>query len=260
MGGGRLGAVTRAARLEHDDRLGLAHFARLFEKRARIADALDIEPDHLGARIVRDVIEKIDFVDVDLVADIDAFSHRQALARLAHDVKHHRTREDAGLGEERHAASLPARKIHEAAHHCDLGIDHADGVRAGEQQPGCPRDLAQALLVAAALLARFRETGRDDAGGARARRDALLDGVLDVLLRQYDVDEVDPFRHFGQRRIGPPPHDLRGAAIDRIKGALKIALDQVVEQDAAGLAEAPITAIERGATSGFMSRASVIDT
>ena len=49
---------------------------------------------------------------------------------------------------------------------------------------------------------RLREAGCDDAGGARAGRDALLHGRLDMLLRQNDVDEVDLFRHFGERRIG----------------------------------------------------------
>ena len=222
MRGRRLDAVLGAARLEHNDRRALSHLARLVEKRARIADTLDVEADDLGRRIVGDVVQKIELVDVDLVADVDALAHRQALDRARHDIEHQRAGENAGLGKKRHAARLPAREIDEAAHHADLGIDHADRVGPRQQQAGCVRDLAQPLLVDAALLTRLGKSRRDDAGRARAGGDTLLDGVLDMLLRQHDVDEIDLLRHFGERGVGLEPHDLRRGAVDRIERAAGI--------------------------------------
>ena len=254
MRGRRLDAVLGAARLEHDDRRALAHLACLVEERARIADALDIETDHLGGRIVGDVMQEIELVDVDLVADVDALADRQPLDLPGHDVEHERAGENAGLGEERNAARLPARKIDEAAHHADFGIDHADGVRAGEQQAGRPRDLAQPLLVGATLRARLGKSGGDDAGRARIGRHALLDGVVDVLLRQHDVDEIDLLRHVGQRRVGLDPHDLRRGTVDRIKRTVKFALGQIVEQHAARFGRIGRCADHRNGTRRYKRR------
>ncbi len=176
-------------------------------------------------------MQEIELIDVDLVADVDALAYGQALGRAAHHVQHDSPGEDAGLGEKRDAAVLPAGKIDEAPHHADLSIHHPDRVGAGKQQSGCARDFAQALFIAAAFWTGFRETSSDDAGGPRTGGDALLDCVLHMLLRQHDVNEVDLFRHIGERGIRGLAHNLRCGAIDRVKRALEIALDQVVEQD-----------------------------
>jgi hypothetical protein len=177
-------------------------------------------------------MEKVELIDVDLVADIDALAHGQALHLRAHHVKHDSAGEDPGLGEERYAAALPARKIHEAPHHADLGIDHADGIGTGKEEPALARDRTQPLLVGAAFVARLGEPGGDDARGTRAGLDALLHGGFDVLLGEHDVDEVDLLRDLGESRIGLAPHDLRGGAVDGIERAVEFALHQVVEQNA----------------------------
>ena len=179
-------------------------------------------------------MQKIEFIDVDLVADVDALAHRQALGRAAHHVQHDGPGKDAGLSEKRDAAVLPAGKIDEAPHHPDLGIHHPDRVGAGKQQSGCVGDFAQALFIAAAFWAGFREASSDDAGGPRTGSDALVDCVLHMLLRQHDVNEVDLFRHIGEGGIGGLAHNLLCGAIDGVKRALEVTLEQVVEQDTPG--------------------------
>src|SRR6266446_6129806 len=96
---GRFGTVLGATGLEHDDRLRFAYLARFVEEGARIADALDVEADDLGGRIVRDKVQEIEFIDIDLVADIDTLTNRKTLARTAHNMQHDGAGEDAGLGE-----------------------------------------------------------------------------------------------------------------------------------------------------------------
>src|ERR1700730_9645798 len=99
-------------------------------------------------------MQKVELIDVDLVADIDALADGQALHLLAHHVEHDRPGEDPGLGEERYAAPLTARKIHKAPAQAARLIHPAVGMGAGGEKPGLAPDRAQPLLVGAAFVAR----------------------------------------------------------------------------------------------------------
>src|SRR6185503_16589975 len=81
----------------------------------------------------------------------------------------------------------------------------------------------------------FREAGGDDAGGARAGVDALLDRSFHVLAWQHDVNQVYLFRQVPDSGIGLQSHNLGCVRIDRIKLTAKTTVRQVAEQNATGL-------------------------
>ena len=64
-------AGRRAARLDGDDRLAARDLGRDAGELARVPEALEVEDDHRGARVVGPVAEQIVARDVGLVADRD---------------------------------------------------------------------------------------------------------------------------------------------------------------------------------------------
>ena len=153
-------------------------------------------------------MQEVEFVDVDLVADVDALATGSrwvaplitcsitAPVKMPVWVKN----DTPPFSQRGKLTKLPIMPTSVLTMPMVLGP--------ASKSPDGAGDLAQAILVGAALLARLGESGRDDAGRLGAGRDALPDGVFDVLLRQHDVDEVDLLRHFGERRIGVLAHDV----------------------------------------------------
>ena len=76
-------ARRRSPGLEKHDGLATPQGARLFRELRQVVDAFDIEADDFGARIIGGVTEKVEFVYVDLVADVERVTGRKPEVKQA---------------------------------------------------------------------------------------------------------------------------------------------------------------------------------
>src|SRR4249919_28697 len=85
MRAGRLRTCGGSSRLHGDDRLRSRDSSRHPRKFARVAEGLEVEQDHVGARIVFPVLEQVVRRDVRFVAD--GYEGRQPEALLSRPLE-----------------------------------------------------------------------------------------------------------------------------------------------------------------------------
>jgi len=221
VGGRRPGAGHRAAALDRDHRLRRPDASRDAAEAAGIAERLEVQADHVGARVALPVLQQVVAGEVGLVAGRD---ERRQAETPPRGLRDRGDPERAALRGERHV-SRRRRDGREARVEADVGgrVEHAEAVRADEPHTRGPAHGQQLRLARHAGGADFGEAGREDderphAGGAALARD-----LHDRLGLDGDDGQLHRLRHVGDRAVGgqvaegpaPRMHSGQPAAIAR---------------------------------------------
>jgi hypothetical protein len=97
VGDGRLLSSLRRAALEHDNRLPQGERSRNFQESPRSFKAFEVDQDGVRLRIVRQVVQGVGLIDIDLVPQPDDPADAKVLA--AQDGLHRMRGEVSGLGD-----------------------------------------------------------------------------------------------------------------------------------------------------------------
>ena len=248
--GERPGVRRRRPRSRHgppgfdrDDRLGSAHAPRDLAELARIAEALEVQQDDRGVRVLRPVLDQIVARHVGLVADRD--EARDPDVEPARVVEN-RQAERPALRRHRDAPGWRVdggeRRVQRVRR---IGVQQPHAV--GPDQPA-PRaaDLGQeGGFALPAFRSRLPEAGADDADAAHALREAIVHGGEHVRRRHSDDREIDRLRDVADARPGAQPLDLLGRGMHGDDGAGEAAGNEVVEDLRADLPAGTIGADDR---------------
>ncbi len=208
-------AGVTAAALDQQDRFTRGHPAGDPGELARIAERLEIQGDHVGARVVLPVFEQVVAADVGLVADRDERGDLQPVQQ--------RGGHGARLRHQRHPA-LDGSVRQEAGVQPGPGVDHAQAVRADEPHPGRTADLQQLRLrVAPPGLG---EPRRQDYEPGHARVRAVAGHGRHVPGGHRHDGQIHPAGHLVV--AGQAGH-LGGLGVDRMDRPGEAPVDQVAQ-------------------------------
>ncbi len=183
-----------ASDFHDDDRLGARCGAQAGKEPARVADALDVQQDVLGLRVVREIVDDLAEIEVARGAERDDAGKADPVRRgpVEHGRAHGaRLRNEAERPGQRGAAR-------ESGVEPQFGTRDAEAVRADEAHAAPARVVEQRPLEPGALGPGFGEAGGNDHHGAHARLAAL----------------VDHFRHGPRRRRYDREVEMRGNLAD----------------------------------------------
>ena len=184
---------------------------------------LDIEQDGARAPILREIVEAIAEIDVDLVAQrYDAGKTHVALRTPFEQ----RGRDRTGLRNQGEVAQ-PRRSRREAGIELCLWRDDAETVRPDDPQPifaGCPRD--QIFRGSGAAI----KAGGNNDRHAAAQPPGLVDKPGHRGLRRSDDHHIDGAPDRGERRHARAAFDLPVMGIDEVQRPRKAAIVQVRQQ------------------------------
>ena len=227
MGGRGAGSRARTAGLHRDDGLSPRDAARDAGEVARVAEALEVEQDHVGARILRPVLEEVVGRDVGLVPDGDEGRDAEVQARGVVEQGEAeraalRGQADVSFGRigrrERRVQAEGGIRVHQA--HA-VGADHAHAGVADLLEQGC--------LAATPFLSRFAEARGDHDNALDALGHAVVDRRRDRGGRDRDHREVDGPVDVGQAAVAASSLDFRRGRVHRIDGPGEAGRKQVVE-------------------------------
>ena len=138
-----------------------------------VQQALHVEADGLGARVLDQVLEEVADLQVHLIAHGDAVAEADAVGAGPVEDRDH---QGAALA---HQPDGPVAEPVGVEHHrraegqAMMGDDEPHAVGPHQADAGLPHDLHQRRLARAAFLARLREAGGDDDAASDAGRRGL---------------------------------------------------------------------------------------
>ncbi len=225
----------RAARLQDDDRLVLLGLCGLRHERFDLVELLDVEAENADVVVGCQWLDEFVVRECNAVADVHADLDPELLERARHELVHDRAGVDAGLGDQGDWAVAPLREFHEAGEQTGLSVDVADGVRADRHHSGSLGHFAHPLLGLLPHLVAFTKTGRDHDDAANACTHALLHRLLDVGSPEHDDGHVELRGNLlhGAERL--EAFDLAAGGVDGIDGTREPAIDDVAQDQVAGL-------------------------
>ncbi len=226
-----------AAGLDGHDRLLAGDTPGDAREEARRPEALQVQQDHVGPRILRPVLQQVVARDVGLVADGD--EGRDAEVQAPRAVEQ-RDPERAALGGEGHAAGGRVdRGERRVEPNAGVRIDESHAVGPDHPDPRSANLLQDGRLAPAALLAGLAEPGTDDHEPLDSLREAVVDGRFDARRRDDEDREVDGAGNVCDASVAAPAPDARRRGVDRIHLSAEARRDQVVEDLEADLARVP---------------------
>ncbi len=220
-------ARLRAPRFHDHDRLPLSDAAGDLAELFRIAEALQVQQDHIRVRILGPVLNEVIAGDVGFVADGD--ERREADAQLPGVVEDGQAEGSALAGHADVAGGREDARERAVHHRRGVGVDHAHAVRADHAHARRADLLEKPLLAGASFLAELAVSGRDHNHCADAFGHAVVDDLFDQARRHGDDGQVDVVLDRGDGRdAADAVHDVR-ARIDRVELAGESGRAQVVE-------------------------------
>lgn len=186
---------------------------------------LDVEQDRLGRWVGRIEVDEITEIDIGHVADR---RNRREADRACLSPVEHRRHERTTLRQQRQpTGGCPGPR--EGGVEVEPRRDEAKAVRSNDAQTIRPRSIEHRLFEAIGLV----ETRGDHDGAARPFLAKLSDNAGHRFGRRYHHSQIRRFGKLGD--IGAPADAriVEAMRIDRIYGAAKSALDDVVEHDRA---------------------------
>ena len=248
-----------AAALHRDDRLATRDAPGEPGELARVPERLEVEEDHVGVRVVLPVLQQVVAAHVGLVADRDEL--RDADPELAGPA-HQLDAETARLREERDRAAARARPARTSRSCARPGAVFTMPRQFG---PMMRMPLRRAIATRSRsaslpLVADLGEPGRDDHEAVHALLRALFDDARHGVGRNdddRDVDRVGDVEDARVRRARPRPTPTVG--FTGYTGPWKPYASRLRNSSwpiVPGVRLAPMTAIERGASSRAIDAAS----
>ena len=210
----RGGARSRSgsAGLDGDDRLVARDAASDPGETDRIAEALQVQEDHVRARILGPVLDQVVARDVGLVAD--GGEGGDAEVERTREVEQ-REPEGSALRGERHAARRwEGRGEGRVEADLRIRVDQTHAVRADEADARGSNLVDQRSLAAASRFARLGKTGGDDDDPGDGLGHAVVHCGLDPFGGNDDDRQVDRSGDVGQARVAPGAQDLAVLRID----------------------------------------------
>jgi hypothetical protein len=197
------------------------------KKRARVAEALEVQEDHLDRGSSPQYCDQIVARDVGLVADRHELVDADAeLLGVVEDGQADRAR----LRRERDAAvGRPGRREGGVEGDRGIGVEQAEAVGAHHAHAGGAHLGQERVLDRLAVDAGLGEAGGDDQERLHADRDAVVDDRRHARRRHHDHREVDRVGDRGTDRVRLDALHRAGARVDRVHRAGEAVDDQVVE-------------------------------
>ncbi len=230
---------ARAARLDGDDRLASRNAPGDPREADRVAEALEVEQDDVGPRVLGPVLDQVVARDVRLVSDRD--EGRDPEVELRRVVEQGEA-ERSALGGQGHA-SLGRIDRAERGVQAELriGVDQAHAVGADHPHARGANLVEQGNFAAASLVAGLGKARRDDDDPGHSLGRAVVDGGFDEFARHRDHGEVHGSRNVDQARIAAHALHLLRARVDRHDRPLEDAVEVVEDlgADLSALAARP---------------------
>ncbi len=216
------------------------------EKSPRAAEALEVEQDHVGPRILGPVLHEVVRRDVGLVPDRHERRDAEVQARR---VVEQREAERPALRRQRHAAlGRIGRSEGGVQAHGRVRVHEAHAVGSDHPHAGVADLLEQCRFQAPALFAGLTEAGRDDDDAFDALGDAVVDGPGHRSRRHGNHGEIDGAVDVGEAGVAANALDFGGRRIHGQDRAAKAGRDEVVEDLRADLAALAAGADDRDRT------------
>ena len=209
-----------AARLDRDDRLAARHLADDGREGARVAEALEVEGDDRGARILGPVRQHVVARDVGAAPDGDQRGDADAEPG---EVVEHGEAERAALRQDADVA----RRSRSRRQRCGeanggVGVDDAEAGRSDQPHPGSPSDAHQRRQVGvASRRGGLGEHYRAADPGLRGGGDALFER-LHRRDQQRQVDRLPDRGEVGIGERGGVPARVDGVEPARESGSLQV--------------------------------------
>src|SRR6266545_4762224 len=197
-------ARSRASSLQHHERLGGGRFTHRLEEHPSILHALDVGADDLGLLVLRQVAQKVAFVDVSGVAVADDLREADA----AHGCRvHHLPGVAAALRYEADGAGLGREAGHEGEP--ELGNVEAHAVGAEDADAGAGQTTDDLSFEIGHLgIAGLAEAGCEEVHAANALGDAVLDQDGHDARRHTGYDVIDRAVDVEDAGVALEPFDL----------------------------------------------------
>ena len=249
--GGRLGAGFAAPGLGDAHRLAGGSRARQQRREARcVLDALHVQADDVGLRVVDQVLEEVVQVHVGLVA----YRHRAREAGAdVHAARDHGAHQRTTLAGQ---ADATARQFGQRAHHHTgggaqvvVGVHQAHAVGTDQPHAAGARQGHQGFFLGTAFRASLGEAGRDAQRAAHALGHAVFHRGAHVLARHQEDGQVHRARTVAHRLVGRQAQQFGGAGVDGVERAVVPVPQHVAQQ-----ATAPFGFVVGGADDGDAAR------
>jgi len=213
--------------LDHDDGLEAGGRAQRAHEAARVADALDVEQDALGLRVIGEVVE--DFAEIQIGRRAGGNHAGKADAVGLRPVQHGGTQR-TGLRHQREVAGQ-RRTLAEGGIEADGGPLDAQAVGADEADAVFPGHRLHALFQRHALLAHLAKAGGQNDGMVDAALAAFLHDPRHSRRRGGDQRQFRDSRQVAGRGVAAFAKNQLVLGVDGIDLALVAGFPQVPEQD-----------------------------
>jgi hypothetical protein len=177
MAGGGTPAGRRSPRFDRHDRAAARDLGRQARELARIADTLEIEHDHAGARVVEIVCEEVVIGDIRAIAGRNEGRNSQSAA--VHVVEDRDTQRAALRVHPDIAGRRQGRREGAVQPHRRVGIQHAHAIRSYHPHPRRAHRVEQPLLLRASRRRDLGEARRDHHHAMHAGAGAVFNRAVD---------------------------------------------------------------------------------
>ena len=228
MGRRRLCAGRSPARFDHQNRCRAITRRNIFHRLNELRpppQLFNIEHDHVRGHVLVQILEKVQFIHIGLVADRNEF--RKPEIPGCGKIQHGRT-ERTTLGNKRNVARAghACRKAG-IQPHGSMRINDAQTIGAHHAHARFAAHGHQAILDRATLGPDLTKTGGHDHDPFHPFSNGLFDGIHRAMGGQDDHRQIDAVGNFGDGSIRPHAEHRLGGGVDRIKDALVAATQDI---------------------------------